>query len=232
LYEVSYASVPLSEARAKPDWRALLTAPGELLALRDVRGRTAAYARLVPLLDNLVVTECGAADSSAARGLLAALGPRGVGELWLAPGHIVAQAGLHLGGELRLSAPPAEAPLALAGVVDLPGVLSALVPELERRLATSRYAGWGGEVRLELEQSRATLLLECGRATVVDGTRPAAVRLRRVTLSAVAQLLLGYRGASDLRATGGLDCDDTALSLVDVLFPFLGACGDGNVLYT
>ena len=39
--------------------------------------------------------------------------------------------------------------------------------------------------------------------------------------AALAQLLLAYRAAADLRATGGLACDDTALGLIDALFPAL-----------
>jgi hypothetical protein len=112
----------------------------------------------------------------------------------------------------------------MAGVADLPAMLEALAPELAARLARSRYAGWSGGLRLELDTGRATLLLDDGRVAVVDGTRPADVRLRRVTLPALAQLLLGYRAAADLRATGGLDCDDAALGLIDGLFPPTGAC--------
>jgi len=59
---------------------------------------------------------------------------------------------------------------------------------------------------------------------VIDGARPADVRLRNVTLPALAQLCLGYRPAADLRATGGLACDDSALGLIDALFPAVMAC--------
>ena len=108
--------------------------------------------------------------------------------------------------------------------MDLPAALEALAPEFEPRLERSRYAGWSGNLRVEIETERVTLAFVEGRAAVIDGSRPADVRLRQVGLPALAQLLLGYRAAADLRATGGLDCDDSALGLVDALFPSLLAC--------
>jgi hypothetical protein len=134
----------------------------------------------------------------------------------LSPWHPVAQAALHLGGEGRLSAADQTT---LAGVVDLPMLLAALAPELEQRLAGSRYTGWSGNLRVEIATERITLALEAGRATIIDGSRPADLRLRNVALPALAQLLLGYRATADLRATGGLACDDSALGLLDALFP-------------
>jgi hypothetical protein len=138
----------------------------------------------------------------------------------LSPWHSVAQAALHLGGVAQINVTPAHAGrVALAGVVDLVGMLEALTPEIERRLARSRYAGWSGNLRIEIATERITLALESGRAAVIDGSRPADVRLRQLALPALAQLCLGYRAASDLRATGGLACDDSALGLIDALFP-------------
>ncbi|MBK9714615.1 MAG: sterol carrier protein domain-containing protein [Kouleothrix sp.] len=227
LYEASYRDAPLSDLRAAPDWRAWL---GERrpLALEDARGRLVAYA--LPAEPDgaagaLTVVEAGVADAGVARtlceALLARAGASGYGTLRLAlsPWHPLAQAALQLGGVARIERPPQEAAAALAGVVDLPLLLGALLPELERRLARSRYAGWSGGLRIELATERAVLALAGGHATVIDGSRPADLRLRRVELAALAQLCLGYRAAADLRATGGLDCDDSALGLLDALFP-------------
>jgi hypothetical protein len=127
-----------------------------------------------------------------------------------------------MGGAALIRATPQDAEdAALAGVVDLPALLEALAPELERRLARSRYAGWSGNLRLEIETERITLAFDAGHATMIDGSRPADLRLRQVALPALAQLLLGYRAAADLRATAGLACDDTALGLIDALFPVI-----------
>jgi hypothetical protein len=232
LYEASYRDLPLGEVRAAPDWRAWLAAGRAALALEDGRGRVAAYAALGPPdKHGAHVAEAAAADAGAARALLIALqgyahgqGLRQIG-LALAPAHPVARAALHLGGEARVIATADDAVrAALAGVVDLPAVLEALAPEFELRLEGSRYAGWSGNLRVETETERVTLALAEGRAAVIDGSRAADLRLRQVRLPALSQLLLGYRAAADLRATGGLDCDDSALGLIDVLFPSVLAC--------
>jgi predicted N-acetyltransferase YhbS/ribosomal protein S18 acetylase RimI-like enzyme len=255
LYATSYRDLPLSEARAAPDWRAWLADGYEALVLADGRGRVVGYARLPSptgplsqprergrqvspsaLLEEencLSVAEAAAADAGAARSLIAALAARAQARglrqlrLLLAPAHIAAQAALHLGGAARITVTPDDARHAsLAGVVDLPGMLEALAPEFERRLAVSRYAGWSGNLRVEIETERITLALDTGRAAVIDGSRPTDVRLRQVALPALAQLCLGYRAAADLRATGGLACDDSALGLIDALFPVVMSFGD------
>jgi hypothetical protein len=178
--------------------------------------------------DALSIAEAAAADAGAARELCAALvihaqilGAQRLAFM-LSPTHLVVRAALHLGGTARVSAALDDVgEVALAGIVDLPAMLEALAPEFERRLVGSHYAGWGGNLRIEIATERITLAFAEGYATVIDGSRPADLRLRQVTLPALAQLLLGYRAAADLRATGELACDDTALGLIDALFPAL-----------
>jgi hypothetical protein len=210
LYQASYQGLALTDERAAPDWRAWLDQQ-TALALEDTHGRVVAYAAVAAGQsgDLLAIDEAAAADAGAARQLCTALLDRAQAEgkagllLKLAPWHPVAQAALHLGGTARLRTPAEAEPAALAGVVDLIGALEALTPEFERRLGHSRYAGWNGSLRLELAAERLTLAFDQGRATVI----------------ALAQLCLGFRAAADLRATGGLSCDDAALGLIDALFP-------------
>jgi predicted N-acetyltransferase YhbS len=229
LYEANYHDHPLTPIRAATDWRVW---PQEhALVLEDRRGRVVAYAALAVRAggEPPQVVEAAAADGGAARNLIAALlartyarGPMQL-ELTLPPTHMLALAALYMGGATHITAAlddgRAADDVALAGVVDLPAMLSALTPEFERRLTRSRYAGWSGNVRIEIETGRVTLAILDGRVEMVDGSRPADVRLRRVTLATLAQLCLGYRAAADLRATGGLECDDSALGLIDALFP-------------
>jgi len=233
LYQASYQGLALADERAAPDWRVWL-GQHAALALEDARGRVVAYAALAADqgADLLAIGEAAAADAGAARQLCAALLDRARAQslarlrLKLAPWHPVAQAALHLGGTAQLRAPAEVEVAPLAGVVDLMGALEALIPEFERRLARSRYAGWDGNLRLDLATERFTLAFEQGRATVIDGQRPADLRLRQIELPALAQLCLGYRAAADLRASGGLDCDDSALGLIDALFPVVMPFGD------
>jgi sterol carrier protein len=239
LYEASYHELPLSEIRAAPDWRAWLSDGRAAVALDDSRGRMVGYALIGmrPARDKLRIVEAAVADSGAARALCAALLERATAEgrpglyLALPAAHPLARAALHMGGTAQLTATPAgdhAGQADMAGVVDLPGMLEALAPEFERRLATSRYADWNGNLRVELETERITLTLASGRVTVIDGSRPADVRLRTIALPALAQLCLGYRDAADLRATGGLACDDSTLGLIDSLFPAVMACEEAG----
>lgn len=232
LYDAAYHALPLTAARSAPDWRFWLAGAHPKLVAEDNRGRVTAYAAIDPEAAGLTVAEAAAADAGVARVLCRALQQyahtRGLElVLALAPWHVVAQAALHLDGMARLAVDH-QGGNALAGVVDLPLLLEALAPEFERRLARSRYAGWSGSLRLELDTERITLAFADGCATVIDGSRPADLRLRQITLPALAQLCLGYRVAADLRATGGLACDDSALGLLDALFPALLASGESD----
>lgn len=212
LYRATYHTLPLHVIRAAPDWRSLLS-EGEILGLDDQRGRLVAYARIV----GQDVQEAASADSSAARALLRALP---TATLVLPIMHPVTLAAIQLGATATIAAPTDDI-VQLAGVVDLPLMLEQLVPAFEQRLAGSRYAGWSGNIRIEIETERVTLAFADGRPLMIDGSRPADLRLRRVTLCALAQCCLGYRTLSDLRATGELDFDDSALGLLEILFPAL-----------
>ena len=217
LYAASYDQLPLAELRAAPDWRAW-SAENTALVLEDRQGRVLGYAAPGPV----GWAEAAAADAGVARALLAALGaPEEAARLVLPAQHPVARAAVQMGGVATQRAPTPAERAPLAGVIDLAGLLAQLAPEIEQRLARSRYAGWSGHVRLELATERVTLMMDAGRVSVADGTRPADVRVRRVELPALAQLCLGYRAAADLRATGGLDCDAAELALLDVLLPAL-----------
>lgn len=218
LYDACYTALPLQAVRAAPDWRAWLEQRA-VSVLDDQRGRTVAYAARGGVADSDAVREAAAADAGAARALLAALAAGQPCRLTLPPQHLVALAALQLGGQTNIRAAAQDGPLPLAGVVDLPGALQALAPELTARLARSRYAGWSGRLSVELAGEQAGLRAAGGRVVLDDPPQPPDLRLRSVSLPALAQLCLGYRSAADLRAEGGLACDDTALGLIDALFP-------------
>jgi predicted acetyltransferase len=226
LYDASYQDQPLSQVRATPDWRAWLAEQRDVIMVEDRQRRLGGYACVTTHADSsaLHVHETAAADAGAARALLQVLaeqahvgGHRAV-LLALPPTHVVARAAIHSGGEARTRAAYDDEATMLAGVVDLAALLDMLGPALTERLRASRYAGWRGTVQIETEAERVALAA-AGNVTVAEGSQPADVRLRRVTLPACAQLCLGYRSAADLRATGELDCDDQALGLIDILFP-------------
>ena len=109
----------------------------------------------------------------------------------------------------------------LLGVLDLPMMLTALIPAFEQRLRASAYAQWNGGVRIEISDERAMIMVTNGKVTVIDGTREADVRIKQVELLALAQMTFGYRSIGGLRRAGLLVCDDTELPLCEVLFPAL-----------
>ncbi len=171
------------------------------------------------------VHEAAAVDAGAARALLrvlaeqATVGGHRAMLLDLPAAHVVARAAIHSGGEARTRAAGDAEATPLAGVVELAMLLGQLRPAFTERLRASRYADWSGVVQIETEAEQIALVVAAGDVSVTSGPRLADVRLRRVAIPACAQLCLGYRSAADLRATGGLDCDDQVLGLVDALFP-------------
>jgi hypothetical protein len=109
----------------------------------------------------------------------------------------------------------------LLGVLDLPAMLTALIPAFQERIRASAYADWQGGVRIEISDERAMIVVAGGEITVIDGSRDAHVRMRHVEVPALAQLLLGFRSVAMLRRMGMLACDDTELPLLEILFPEL-----------
>lgn len=108
-------------------------------------------------------------------------------------------------------------------VPDLPGFLTLLAPALERRLAASPLAAYGGEIRLDFFRGGLHLTFEAGQLVAVApwlrpiwGERPQASFPPLVFL----QLLFGHRSLAelrdafpDVRASGETD------ALLEALFP-------------
>lgn len=208
------AVTPLGPARAAPDWRWTLAAPEGWLVYEDGRGRVAGYGAVA----GDVVYEAAAADAGAARALIAGLAAAGAVALHLPLDHGVARAALLAGGVAEVRPAQGGEEHELWGVVDLAAALGAVAPAMLRRLGRSRYAGWEGAVRLRGPAGSATARAGGGVVVVEAGPGPADVTVSELGLAAAAQLLLGYRAAGDLRATGELRCADVDLGLLDILF--------------
>jgi hypothetical protein len=215
LYDATYRLLPYSELRSPADWRSWPMI-GTAFACEDGRGWVIGYL----LLSDQRVIEAGAADAGAARMLIAALAGA-ASWLHLPMAHPITQAALHMGGELHIRASQPQEHAPLAGVLDLAGIFAQLLPVCERRLAGSRYDRWSGTLGIAMHHEQIVLVFTNGQAMLLSGTNASDVWLRRVSLGGLAQLLLGYRSCADLRATRDLACDDTALGLLDVLFPIM-----------
>ena len=185
-------------------------------------GQLRAAARIESEQQSVVCRQAVASDDAAAGDLVDALcAAYGAPALQLrtAPTHPLTRMALFCGANTSLHVAMPDS--VLAGIIDLPTMLHALIPVFRMRIAASRYRDWVGGVRIEISDERAMIMLNAGEVTIIDGTREAAVRIRSVELSALVQLCFGYRSVSALRRAGLLACDDTELALCELLFPTL-----------
>lgn len=103
----------------------------------------------------------------------------------------------------------------MAQVLDLPGLLRALVPEVERRAA-----GLARPAVIRLESPAGEVTMEAGPAGVAIGeARDGPVV--RLTAGGLAALLLGLSGPADLREAGELEGEEAASQALARLFPCL-----------
>jgi len=200
------------------DWEEASQTEWFILTSRDGQVRGAAQLEVTDqgtVCRRAVVTDDGAAGDLI-DGLVDSIDATTL-QIALAPQHPLARMALAVGAETRIHA---AAPFGvLGGIIDLPTMLTALIPAFTARIAASGYADWVGGVRLEISDERAMIMLNAGVVTIIDGTREAAVRMRSIELPALAQLCFGYRSVSALRRAGMLACDDTELPLCEILFP-------------
>ncbi len=230
LYAATYGPLAASEERTAGVWHWLLPAMDDVTVLEDVSGLVAGYAwvdqRLVKR--KLRVVEATAApDGRAAASLLSAMGARaqaaGLATVYLAlpPQHRLVRAVLLAGGEARLAGPAVPSRWGHADqaqVLDLDAALSTLAPALARRLASSAYAGWQGNIAIDSEQGSVSLEIEGGavQAAPRDGVTQGVLRLPSRLL---APLLLGTHGASEMTLWPEFQAPGPLLALLDALFP-------------
>lgn len=197
----------------KRSWLMLYGDDGQLCAAADVitQGSDTTIVQAVACHD-------GAANDLVVQLLHGGLVPLPI-VVQLASNHPVTQMALYHQGVLQMATAGTHA--VLLGVLDLPMMLTALIPAFEQRIQSSTYAQWHGGVRIEISDERAMIMVKNGKVTIIDGTRQADVRLKHVELVALAQMVFGYRSIGGLRRAGLLQCDDTELPLCDVLFPAL-----------
>jgi predicted acetyltransferase len=102
-------------------------------------------------------------------------------------------------------------------VIDLPGMLEALGPELGER---SRSLAGPARVRLESPIAAATVHAQPGHVSINDDIRAPRVSL---TSAGLASLLLGVQAASRLAEAGEIEAEREVLQVLDVLFPGLNS---------
>jgi predicted N-acetyltransferase YhbS len=211
VYEATYQAITLSEVYLRQDWHNL----HKIWVLREPSGRLVGYLRQ----GTAGIHEAAAADSGAARDLLVACAAQfpSVPRISLPPTHLVARAGLALGGQLQIRQySPSQATM-LYKLINVPGLLEQLLPQIDHNLAKSSYAGWNGMLQFEPPGEYVHILFQAGTASVISEDSLLAIPLRRMRWSGLVQLLLGFRDAADLRATNEVLVDDTALGLLHAI---------------
>jgi hypothetical protein len=101
-------------------------------------------------------------------------------------------------------------------IVNLMSLLEKLAPELERRLAGARLAGWRGELLVVGDEQQATLAIDGGRVRVI-APRESPHVLRAGP--ALAQLVVGADAPDELTATAPIELAGDAGLLLPALFP-------------
>jgi hypothetical protein len=137
---------------------------------------------------------------------------------WLGQDHPV----YHLLGE-RL--PRVRAPYAYyLRVPDLPGFIRQIAPVVERRLATSAFSGYTGELKITFYRDGLRLAFEGGRLVTVETYRPEPVgHAGDAAFPGLTflQLLFGYRSLAELKYAFA-DCwteSPEVHALLESLFP-------------
>jgi predicted acetyltransferase len=100
-------------------------------------------------------------------------------------------------------------------VIDLPGMLEALRPELEER---SRSLPAPVRVRLGSPVAAATIAAEPGSVSIEDESEDSRARL---TPAGLASMVLGFLPVSELGAAGEIDAEPVTMAALEVLFPDL-----------
>jgi predicted acetyltransferase len=105
---------------------------------------------------------------------------------------------------------------AMLRVLDLPRLLAALKPELDRRAAALPQSSRLG-LKSPLGSAAISLL---GGEIAIDDELPSSPTAQ-LTPAGLGGLLLGFRSAADLHRAGEIEADGSTLELLDRLFPCL-----------
>jgi len=92
-----------------------------------------------------------------------------------------------------------------------------IVPELERRLALSRSAGYTGMLTLQTDLGTLALVINRGSIAVESGARE-GLRLE-LPQDKLTQLVIGYRSARDVLNDPQVTAHGDVLPLLNILFP-------------
>ena len=103
-------------------------------------------------------------------------------------------------------------------VINLSGILETIRPELEARLAESRFVGWQGALVLDDGSEKVTLEIDRSHVRIQDTS--AEHNLLQVG-AAIGRLLIGSDEPTEILRQTGAECSREVAGLTCVLFPCL-----------
>ncbi|HEX6288099.1 MAG TPA: GNAT family N-acetyltransferase [Herpetosiphonaceae bacterium] len=221
VYNAETAATTLAEVRSDQpwEWRPYKSNTTIEVAI-DPAGVIRGYARITAEAERLHVGEIAAMDGGAAQALFDRLlylaRERGVTEIraTATPDNRWSRLAFRRGAHVCVGSGGGAG---MVRVLDLPALLQAILPELQRRVARSEFAARRSDVRLESPVGRATLHADHGRVELVEGTPPNVVTL---PFHALGPLIAGYQPIGDLLGLSGVFVyGSEAQRLIEVLFP-------------
>jgi predicted N-acetyltransferase YhbS len=221
VYQAETASMTLAEVRSDQPWEWRPFQPGTTIeAAIDPAGAIRGYARISIAGERMHVGEIAAMDHGAAQTLfdrllyLARDQQIPVIEVTATPDNRWTRLAFRQGAQVCVGSGGGAG---MIRVLDLPGLLRTIQPELQRRVARSEFVARKSEVRIESPVGRATLRVDHGRVDLVDGGLTNAVTL---PFHALGPLVAGYQPIGELLGLSGVFLYGSETQrLLDVLFP-------------
>ncbi|HEY0734258.1 MAG TPA: GNAT family N-acetyltransferase [Herpetosiphonaceae bacterium] len=221
VYQAETASMTLAEVRSDQPWEWRPFQPNTTIEVAiDPAGAIRGYARISIPDERMLVGEIAAMDHGAAQALYDRL-------LYLArerqiqainviatPDNRWTRLAFRQGAQICVASGGGAG---MVRVLDLPGLLQTIQPELQRRAARSELVTRKIEVRIESPVGRATVRVDHGRVDLVDGGLTNAVTL---PFHALGPLVTGYQPIGELLGLSGVFLYGSETQrLLDVLFP-------------
>jgi predicted N-acetyltransferase YhbS len=221
VYHAEFARTTLAEWRSDQPWEWRPFRPNTTIEVAvDPAGALRGYARISIEAERIHVGEIAAMDQGAAQALFDRLlylaRERHIPtiEVTATPEQRWTRLAFRRGGSITLGSGGGAG---MVRVLDLPALLQTLLPELQRRVASSELIARRDDLRIESPVGRATLRIDHGRVELVSGGTSNTVTL---PFHALGPLLVGYQPIGELLGLSGVFLYGSATRrLLDVLFP-------------
>jgi len=195
--------------------------PPETQLWEDANGKLLAYAVWDHNNEAMKVAEVESCDDAFFPTLLSFFAARAVDkrceavQLFVPPDHPFAEYAQRFGAEWRVTYPRYGS--GMLRLLNLRPFFEKIVPELERRLALSRSAGYTGALTFQTDLGPLTLAIDRGSIAVETVARE-GLRLD-LPQDKLTQLVIGYRSARDVLNDPQVTAHGDVLPLLNILFP-------------